>query len=93
MQNSPRRNKLQRIADLGIDPWGGRFDNRLLIGDICKRAGEVCYQTDQQSVTIPPLQQEESVDAKSGRTITTWMTEASPESPSMSFRELRGLHG
>ena len=93
MQNSPRRNKLQRIVDLGIDPWGGRFDNRLLIGDICQRAGEVCYQTDQQSVAIPPLQQEESVDAKSGRTITTWMTEASPESPSVSFREWLGQQG
>ena len=93
MQNSPRRNKLQRIVDLGIDPWGGRFDNRSLIGDVCQRAGEVCYQTDQLAVAIPPLQQEESVDAKSGRTVTTWMTEASPEVPSVSFREWLGQQG
>ena len=93
MQNSPRRNKLQRIADLGIDPWGGRFDNRSLIGDICQRAGEVCYQTDQQSIAIPPLQQDESVDAKSGRTVTSWMTQASPDAPAIPFREWLGQQG
>ena len=29
-----RREKLARLAALGVDPWGGRFDNRQLIGDI-----------------------------------------------------------
>ena len=88
MQNSPRRMKLERISDLGIDPWGGRFDDRSLIGDICQRADEVHYQTvDQQSIEVPSLQRAERTDAKSGRTISTWMTAASSETESVSFRE------
>ncbi len=31
---STRAEKLQRIADLGIDPWGHRLDDRLPIGEI-----------------------------------------------------------
>ncbi len=26
-----RRHKLQRLTELGIDPWGSRFDNRQLV--------------------------------------------------------------
>ncbi|MEO8495565.1 MAG: lysine--tRNA ligase [Planctomycetota bacterium] len=36
-----RREKLRRIAELGHDPWGGRFDDRELIGDIRARVAEV----------------------------------------------------
>ena len=32
-----RREKLRKIAALGVDPWGGRFDDRTLIGDIRDR--------------------------------------------------------
>ena len=28
-----RREKLQRIVELGHDPWGSRFDDRSLIGE------------------------------------------------------------
>src|SRR5437868_1881045 len=38
-----RREKLRKIAALGVDPWGGRFDDRLLIGDIRARRGEIRY--------------------------------------------------
>ncbi len=38
-----RREKLERIKDLGYDPWGHRFDDRLLIGDIRARIDEVKY--------------------------------------------------
>jgi lysyl-tRNA synthetase class 2 len=31
-----RSEKLRRIEELGVDPWGGRFDNHLPIGDILK---------------------------------------------------------
>src|SRR5437879_11938209 len=38
-----RREKLARIAALGVDPWGGRFDDRLLMGDIRARRGEIRF--------------------------------------------------
>ena len=41
-----RRQKLARIAELGHDPWGGRFDDRQLIGDIRARAGEISLRTE-----------------------------------------------
>ena len=36
-----RREKLRRIRELGIDPWGGRFDGHLPIGQIRAREGEI----------------------------------------------------
>ncbi|MCA9165460.1 MAG: hypothetical protein KDA62_20860, partial [Planctomycetales bacterium] len=36
-----RREKMQRVADLGCDPWGQRFDNRDWIGDIRQRTAEI----------------------------------------------------
>jgi lysyl-tRNA synthetase, class II len=36
-----RREKLARIVDLGIDPWGGRFDSYQAIGDIRRRESEI----------------------------------------------------
>ncbi len=51
-----RREKLRQIIDLGHDPWGGRFDNRLMNGDIRKRAGEIVYRTEEgKEITIPDL--------------------------------------
>jgi lysyl-tRNA synthetase, class II len=38
-----RREKLRRIAALGVDPWGGRFDDRTLIGDIRAKSGEIRF--------------------------------------------------
>jgi lysyl-tRNA synthetase class 2 len=38
-----RRAKLQKLIELGIDPWGQRFDDRQLIGEIRARLGEVKY--------------------------------------------------
>ena len=32
-----RREKLRKIEEMGIDPWGGRFDDRSLIGDVRAR--------------------------------------------------------
>jgi lysyl-tRNA synthetase, class II len=39
-----RREKMAKLVELGIDPWGGRFDDRLPIGEIRARAGEVVYE-------------------------------------------------
>ena len=38
-----RRRKLDQITALGHDPWGHRFDDRTMLGDIRKRSGEVKY--------------------------------------------------
>ncbi len=42
-----RRKKLEAIEALGIDPWGGRFENRQPIGQIRDRLAEVIYQTEE----------------------------------------------
>ena len=64
--NSPleaaRREKLARLVALGHDPWGGRFDDRVLVSDIRARAGEIVYRTDdgrELSVPDPSSQGEE----------------------------------
>ncbi len=36
-----RRDKLQKIRELGIDPWGSRFDGHQPIGEIRAREGEI----------------------------------------------------
>jgi lysyl-tRNA synthetase class 2 len=38
-----RRKKLQKIVDLGIDPWGHRFDDRDLLRDIRGRENEIRF--------------------------------------------------
>ncbi len=36
-----RREKLRKISDMGIDPWGARFDGHQPIGQIRAREGEI----------------------------------------------------
>ena len=43
MHEASRREKLRKIIELGRDPWGGRFDDRLPIADIRARAGEIKF--------------------------------------------------
>ena len=38
-----RREKMRQIAERGIDPFGSRFDDRVLIGQCRQRAGEVKF--------------------------------------------------
>ena len=42
-----RRDKLDRLRALGIDPWGGRFDDQQPIGEVRRREAEI-------TVTPPP---------------------------------------
>jgi lysyl-tRNA synthetase class 2 len=42
---SSRREKLERIAQLGRDPWGSRFDDHAAIADIRARASEIIFST------------------------------------------------
>lgn len=39
-----RREKLRKIQELGIDPWGSRFDDHQPIGDIRAREGEISVE-------------------------------------------------
>ncbi len=41
MHEESRRAKLRKIAELGHDPWGQRFDGHLPIADIRAREGEI----------------------------------------------------
>ncbi len=54
---SSRREKLRRIAELGRDPWGSRFDDHAAVADIRRRAGEIVYQLpDGREVSLPDLE-------------------------------------
>src|SRR5687767_12308825 len=54
---SSRRDKLRRIAEMGRDPWGSRFDDHQAIAEIRRRAGEIVYKTqDGRVVVLPDLE-------------------------------------
>jgi len=58
---------------MGIDPWGGRFDNRAYIGDIRARAGEIKLRKESgEEIELPPLDGPEPVDFR------TWMQQQGP---------------
>jgi len=44
MHEAARRDKLRKIRELGIDPWGQRFDDHQRIGDIRAREGEIVVE-------------------------------------------------
>jgi lysyl-tRNA synthetase, class II len=39
-----RREKLRKIAERGLDPWGSRFDDRLLVDEVRPRAREIKFR-------------------------------------------------
>ncbi len=58
-----RRAKLDKLLQLGVDPWGNRFDDRSYIGDIRARAHEIKYQTEAgQTVDLPEFDSEKEFD-------------------------------
>jgi lysyl-tRNA synthetase, class II len=48
MHEASRREKLRKIQELGFDPWGGRFDAQMPIGEIRAREAEITVEP------IPP---------------------------------------
>jgi len=55
-----RRNKLQRIRELGVDPYGHRFDDRMLIGDIREMAASVVLKNEAgEPIDLPQLEKKE----------------------------------
>lgn len=54
IHEAARREKLHKIESMGLDPWGGRFDDRSWIGTIRDRAGEVHFRkADGSAVELP----------------------------------------
>ena len=87
-----RRNKMQRLVELGVDPWGGRFDDRSLIGDIRSRAGELKYvkQTEEgaagEAIDLPDLDSDPELKQK----FQQWLADQGKgQTPSTISRELR----
>ena len=48
-----RREKMRQIEELGLDPWGNRFDDRSMISDCQARQGEI--QWTKEDGTVVPL--------------------------------------
>jgi lysyl-tRNA synthetase, class II len=72
MHEASRRDKLQRIASLGIDPWGSRFDDRQWIGDLRARAAEVKYRLDSgDELPLPDMR-------AAGFDFRTWKSQQGP---------------
>ncbi len=68
-----RRKKLDRLVELGVDPWGGRFDDRQLIGGIREKAVEIFYRkSDGSDVRLPGGLGTE------GFNFRQWLTEQGP---------------
>src|SRR4051812_22286812 len=71
---SSRRDKLRRIAELGYDPWGSRFDDHAPVAAIRERAGEIIYRTqDGREVGLPDL-----VNAGADFDFRKWIAEQGP---------------
>lgn len=61
-----RLEKLKRIESLGIDPWGHRFDDRLLNRDVQAKADQIKYRlADGTLLDLPSFSDETPVDYKS----------------------------
>lgn len=65
-----RRQKLENIIQLGIDPWGHRYDDRVAIAEARARIGEVTLRLESgETVNLPDLESHESIDFRA------WMAE------------------
>src|SRR5688572_32290450 len=70
IHEAARRAKLAKLASLGHDPWGGRFDQRMLIGDIRARAGEIQFAKEAGGVVSVPNREE-----LAGQEFRQWLSE------------------
>ena len=63
MHEESRREKLRKIQELDIDPWGGRFDSRLPVGEVRSRATEIhLRKEDGSKVELPDLESDPELD-------------------------------
>ena len=60
-----RRKKLQQLVELGHDPWGQRFDDRIWINEARESASEIKYLLeDGTSIDLPPNDDFANLDFK-----------------------------
>ncbi len=52
-----RRDKMRKIQEMGVDPWGGRFDGHIPIGQIRAREDEIVVEPAGDCETGKPPQQ------------------------------------
>ncbi|MCA9215066.1 MAG: lysine--tRNA ligase [Planctomycetales bacterium] len=65
-----RRDKLRRLQELGVDPWGGRLDDISSIKQIRSRIVEVKFRTeDGTNHDLPDLESDSDIDFRQ------WMSE------------------
>jgi lysyl-tRNA synthetase class 2 len=58
-----RREKLKKISERGIDPWGSRFDDRLMVDQVRQLIPQIEYQfADGRKVALPDFSGPEPVD-------------------------------
>jgi lysyl-tRNA synthetase, class II len=63
IHEAARREKLKRLIALGVDPWGARFDNRILLGEIRARKSEIRFVTEAgKHIEIPDRASEPDLD-------------------------------
>jgi len=69
-----RRKKLEQIVELGIDPWGHRFDDRQLISDIKSKSPEIKFVPADESQS--PIELPSNAAIKSGDIeLRSWLAE------------------
>jgi lysyl-tRNA synthetase, class II len=60
-----RLEKLRKIEELGIDPWGQRFDDRSMIGTVREMSSQIEFQTaDGSKIALPSFETSEPIDYK-----------------------------
>ncbi|GIW94830.1 MAG: lysine--tRNA ligase [Pirellulaceae bacterium] len=63
IHEASRRANLKRLMDLGIDPWGSRFDGHQPIGRVRAMKDQIRYRlADGQELALPPLEGPQRVD-------------------------------
>jgi len=73
LHEAARREKLRRIVELGHDPWGQRFDDRLLIGDIRAFGGRIQFRAESGNlVDLPALDGSQLADDP-GTSFQQWL--------------------
>ena len=72
-----RRDKLRKLSERGIDPWGGRFDDRTWIRDIRASMDQIKFRTEEGTeVSLPDI---ESLTADGDRfDMRQWRSEQGP---------------